>query len=269
MKRLDGKKVANEILQEVGVLAKALPKRVCFIQFGSDAASTAFVQRKSHAAEKMNIQADVVHIESASTSEEAISVVREAVSGEYDGIVVQLPLPAGINTELVINEIPLAQDIDMLSEKAIELFVAGDTERFPPVAGAVHELLQFKKISLEGKKVVVHGLGRLVGLPVTQLLSRQHVPYSTIDIETSEDEKKILLAEADVIITGVGKPHIIKPEMIKEGAVLIDAGTSAENGVLAGDVDPACYEKALFYTPVPGGVGPVTVAVLFRNLFRN
>lgn len=269
MSILDGKKIAEQMLYQVGTLAKALPKRVCFIQFGDDLVSTTFVRRKSRAADRIGIQVDIVHREDVLDTESALVVVRDVVAQEYDGVVIQLPLPAGIDTEALLNEIPLKQDIDMLSAESINLFVSGNTERFPPVAGAVFELLQSEKISFEDKRIVIVGGGRLVGMPVMQLLEQKHIPYDFVDRDTEKDDMNRLLAAADIVITGVGKAGLIDASMIKEGVVLIDAGTSAERGVLAGDVDTSAYEKASFYTPVPGGVGPVTIAVLLRNLFRS
>ena len=134
------------------------------------------------------------------------------------------------------------------------------------IAQAVHEILESCNVSLNGKKIVVAGQGRLVGEPVHLMFNRMKVPHRVIDIKTSKKEKLALLKDADIIISGMGVPHSIKPDMIKKGVVIIDAGTSEQSGKLVGDVDPACGDVASFMTPVPGGVGPLTIVSLLRNL---
>jgi len=267
MNKIDGKTIAEDILRDVGVIANVMQKRVCFIQFGDDASSTAFIARKQRVANQMGIQADVIHEPSINTTEAALTLLAEVVSHEYDGIVVQLPLPYGIDTDEVLNAIPVAQDIDVLGTESLQLFERSQSERMPPVAGAVNAIIVSAQIDLIEKHIVLVGKGKLVGAPIAMLFDRSGIPYDTVDIDTPEDEKIRLLAEADIIISGTGAPHSITADMIKEGVVLIDAGTSEHQGVLVGDIDPSCYDKALLYTPVPGGVGPVTVAVLFKNLF--
>lgn len=267
MNTIDGKKIAQDILRDVGVVANVMQKRVCFIQFGVDAASTDFIARKQRVANQMGISADVIHEPTISTTEEALVLLTEVVSHEYDGIVVQLPLPYGIDTDEILNAIPLAQDIDVLNKESLQLFERGQTERMPPVAGAVNAIISTQTLDLTDKKIVIVGKGRLVGEPITLLFNRLSIPYQNIDIETPEDRREALLAEADIIISGTGAPHSIIASMIKQDVVLIDAGTSENEGVLVGDIDPACYIKASLYTPVPGGVGPITVAILFKNLF--
>lgn len=241
-------------------------KHVCFLQFGNDPASTAFVKMKLALAEKLGIEATIVQKDIATTPE-AVLVLAEVIEKNYDGIVVQLPLPAGMDTDLIIDSIPTEQDIDMLSEDAKTQYRNAATERTAPVAAAVQEILWDNKVILIGKKIVVLGRGRLVGEPIAMLLDRQELPYTVIDIDTPADVRASALLEADIIFSGIGIPHSITPDMIKEGVVLIDAGTSELSGKLMGDIDPACADKASLYTPVPGGVGPITVACLFRNLF--
>lgn len=267
MNKIDGKAVAHEILRDVGVIANVMQKRVCFIQFGIDTASTDFIARKQRVAIQMGIQADVIHEPTITTTEAALTVLQEVINNQYDGIVVQLPLPYGIDTDEVLATIPVAQDIDVLNKESIILFERSQTERMPPVIGAVNAIIITNQIDVVEKNIVIVGLGRLVGAPIAALFDRSNIPYTTITLDTSEKEKIALLQSADIIITGTGTPHCITATMIKEGVILIDAGTSEQNGILVGDIDPGCYKKASLYTPVPGGVGPITVAVLFKNLF--
>lgn len=269
--------IKESLIAELKKLAAQQAKRVCFLQFGNDAASTTFVKMKMKLAEQVGIEA--VHVQKdtrlndavgqGATTAKALQVLGELVGQDYDGIVIQLPLPADIDTELVIDSIPTELDIDMLSEDAKVQYRNATTERTAPVAAAVQEILWDKKVMLIGRKIVVLGKGRLVGEPVAMLLDRQELPYTWIDIDTPTDVRLKALQEADVIISGIGVPHSITPDMIKEGVILIDAGTSEQitTGKLVGDIDPACTDKASWYTPVPGGVGPLTVVCLLRNLF--
>ncbi|HEY0980134.1 MAG TPA: bifunctional 5,10-methylenetetrahydrofolate dehydrogenase/5,10-methenyltetrahydrofolate cyclohydrolase [Candidatus Paceibacterota bacterium] len=266
-KKVDGKAIAEDILRDVGVMAPVMQKRVAFIQFGDDAASTQFIARKERVASGLGIQSDIIHESAVATTEAAIAVLEEAIAHEYDGIVVQLPMPYGIDTDTILNMIPPERDIDVLSKSAIEAFARGQTERMPPVAGAVDAVIKNAQIDLSEKNIVIVGKGRLVGAPIALLFDRMNVPYTALDLETPPEEQKELLLNADIVISGIGVAGHIQPHMVKDGVILIDAGTSEQGGVLVGDVDPACFSKATLYTTVPGGVGPVTVAVLLRNIF--
>lgn len=264
---IDGKKIAEDILRDVNVVAHVMQKRVVFIQYGTDAASTQFIARKERVARQMGIQTDVIHEKDITTTEAALALLADIIGQEYDGIVVQLPLPMGINTDEVLNAIPPAQDIDVLGQMALQAFERGTTERMPPVAGAIDQIIRVRQIALEDKAIVLLGKGRLVGAPIALLFDRLGVSYRALDINTPLDEQRKVLLAADIIISGIGVAGYVRGDMVKDGVVLIDAGTSEHQGVLVGDIDASCYEKASLYTPVPGGVGPVTVAVLLRNIF--
>lgn len=266
--KTDTETIKKDIVEELKKLAALQKKRVCFIQLNDDAATEQFVTIKSRLAKELGIEVEIVK-EHITDTAEAMALLGTVIEKEYDGIVLQLPLPESLDAELLIDSIPTEMDIDMLSEDSKAHYRAADTLRTAPVAAAVQEILWHHKIILVDKKVVVVGRGRLVGEPVMMLLDRQEVPYKVIDIETPEAEKLTYLAEADVVISGSGAGHSIIADMVKEGVVLIDAGTSEQAGKLIGDIDPSCYDKAKFYTPVPGGVGPLTIVCLFRNLFSE
>jgi methylenetetrahydrofolate dehydrogenase (NADP+)/methenyltetrahydrofolate cyclohydrolase len=134
------------------------------------------------------------------------------------------------------------------------------------VVSAVDEILKRNNVSLKKNKFVVAGKGKLVGRPVAVWLAGEGADVLAVDDQTGDINKQ--LKQADVIISGIGKPGFITPDMIKDGVVLIDAGTSEQAGKLAGDIDPACADKASLLTPVPGGVGPVVLSMLFNNLWR-
>lgn len=254
---VDGKHIANILEQELKEQLKNFPqKKVCFILFGDNAASKKFIEMKSKVAIRLGIFVDIVEVPEPVSTSRAMEVVGDAIKNQYDGIVVQLPLPESVESEKILNMIPESMDIDVL----------GNGKKLAPVAQAVKTILDVHKIELKDKKVVIVGNGKLVGEPVSKMLSGMNVSYQVIDKDSGEVVRNKLLAEADIIVSGVGIPGMIKPEMIKEGVILIDAGTSESAGKLAGDIDPVCAEKASLMTPVPGGVGPITVVSLFKNL---
>lgn len=264
---VDGRKIAKDLEEKLSTeLLFSTPKKVCFVTFGGNAATEQFVKMKSRVAERIGIAVEIKSYPEVRTTNEAKEIVSVLGKNDYDGIVVQLPLTSGIDTQTILDEIPPLKDIDVLGTVAKNAYMNGGTNRVPPVARAVQEILESCGIKLTRKKIVVVGRGRLVGEPVHLMLRRMNVLHDVVDIDTPESEKLALLKNADVIISGIGVPHGIKPSMVKQGVVLIDAGTSEQAGKLAGDIDPACEDKASYLTPVPGGVGPVTVVSLLRNL---
>lgn len=264
---VDGNKIAKTLLEKLATeLIFSTPKKVCFVIFGGNSATEQFVKMKSRTAERVGIVVDVKKYSEVKTTAEAVKIVRALGKKDYDGIVVQLPITVGIDTLEVLDAIPPLKDIDVLGSVAKESYAKGQMDRTPPVAQAVKEILYANNIKLSGKKIVVIGQGRLVGEPVHLMFVRMKVPHDIIDIKTNEKEKLAFLKNADIIISGMGVPNGIKPEMIKKGVVLIDAGTSEHAGKLVGDVDPACEKVASLMTPVPGGVGPITIVSVLRNL---
>jgi methylenetetrahydrofolate dehydrogenase (NADP+)/methenyltetrahydrofolate cyclohydrolase len=264
----DGKLIAERIIQDLLRHPKHEKKHITFAIFNNDPASAAFVARKMLLAKRLGVEVDTISRATEST-EEAVAIIEELNDSDTNGIVVQLPLLQELDTEAILNAINPDLDVDLLSQVSIEKFIHGDTKRMPPVAGAVDEILKYYKIQTESKKIVILGQGRLVGIPVGQYFDREGRAVTFVNINTSKEEFTRFLLEADIIVSGIGAPHFLKPDMIQTGVVLIDAGTSFDRGKLLGDVDPSCREKAALLTPVPVGVGPITVAVLFRNLYLN
>lgn len=263
---INGNIIKEVLIEELMPLAEQKKQRVCFLQFGNDSASQKFVAIKMKVATQLGITADVVSSDTQTTVE-AMEVLQAVIAKQYDGVVIQLPVPPSMDVQLLVNAIPVAIDIDVLSTAAIEAFQQGRSNRLPPVAAAVESILKLHGISPVQKNIVIRGKGTLVGKPVAILFDRLDIPYTAIDISTPQTEQLELLSNADIIISGIGVPHSLTADMVKEGVVLIDAGTSEQSGKLVGDIDPACAIKASLYTPVPGGVGPITVACLFKNLF--
>jgi methylenetetrahydrofolate dehydrogenase (NADP+)/methenyltetrahydrofolate cyclohydrolase len=186
------------------------------------------------------------------------------LSADADAVIAQLPLPAGVNAKEVCDAISISEDADVLSISAREKFDRGDAcALLPPVVAAVREIFIQNSVEMKGKKAVVVGEGWLVGKPCATWLEQQG---GDVEVVTRTAGNLIsALSSADILISGAGSPHFIKPEMLKQGVILIDAGTSESGGAIAGDADPACADVCLLFTPVPGGVGPLAVACLFDN----
>src|SRR3989344_504987 len=264
---VDGDAIADEIAQKIKDLAVSSPKkRACFISFGVSTAGRSFVEKKLKIASEIGIVAENRE-ENPKNTAEALSVLKQISSQGYDGIIVQLPVARFLDTAILLNAVPRSADIDVLGDIAINAFINKESKRMPPVARVVEKIFKNYSVNPNGKKIVVLGSGRLVGKPVSIYLKINNIPHVVLDRKTPETERIEQIKSADIVISGIGVPHYIKPNMIKEGVILIDAGTSGEEGRIQGDADPACQEKTTFYTPVPGGVGPITVASLFYNLY--
>lgn len=227
---------------------------------------TSFIKIKRKYGEAIGVHVDEFDFPESIGEENLLNEIQKIINNKkHTGIIIQLPLPAGYDSEKILNAIPQELDVDVLGKKSLEHFISTCVP-IPPVAGAVAHILAGTSTSLVNKKVVIIGHGRLVGLPVSIWFKHQNNIPNIVDVTTDEETKIKLYKEADIVISGIGKPHHLKPEYFKEDVILIDAGTSKQAGVLAGDFDPRCAEIASIFTPVPGGVGPLTVAYLFYNL---
>lgn len=265
--KVDGKLVANTLKQGIKVKKKnGTQKRVAFVIFGEDPGSKQYIGMKKRFAESVGMHADVYEYPEDMSAFEIKHKVSDIVDLQYDGMVVQLPLPEVVNPQEVLNLVPPSMDTDVLAEATKNEYKKKNIDKVPPVARAVLEILNFYNINLDGKEILVVGNGKLVGEPVGNMLDSKNFKYKRIDRDTDEAVQKDLLKNADIIISGAGSPHFIKKHMIKQGVVLIDAGTSEQSGKLVGDVDPDCEEVAQIMTPVPNGVGPVTMVCLFLNI---
>ncbi len=254
---IDGRALANKLKGDLAAKFKPLlPVRLEVVLVGEDPASLKFVEIKERFATALGVAVRRHEFPAEVMAEDLVELLtRLATDPKSQGIIIQLPLPAHLNADELISLIPADKDVDALTTEARVL---------PPVAGAVAEILQSEQVKLTGIKAVVIGKGRLVGAPVAVWLTGEGAEVTVADSKTEHLPE--LLKTADLIVSGVGKPHFIKSEMLKEGVVLIDAGTSEAAGELAGDADPACAAMCHLFTPVPGGVGPITVAKLFENL---
>jgi len=260
---VDGRTIASAILSEVSASIGGRTTIVRAVVVRPSPATQSYLRIKKSRAEEGGMTLEVVKLRDEATEEEIIEAVKAPGA---DAVIVQLPIPEHLNWQRVLNEIPLDKDADVLSDEAYARFMDNVPGALvPPVAAGIVEILARSGIEVKGKKTTVVGKGKLVGLPTGTVLERMGAEVSFVVKETGEEEKLALLKEADMVISGAGAAHIIRPEMLKEGVVLVDAGTSGSGGGVAGDMHPDCAQKAALFTPVPGGVGPVAVSCLFKN----
>lgn len=267
---IDGRAVAKKIEESLkerlsALRLKEMPK-VSFLTFGEDPATKSFLSIKRKVAERIGVDLQIHELPMETLEEVAIGILESLVdSSANNGVVVQLPLPDNLDQDRFLNKISPLKDIDSLSPLTEEKYATGQKAFAPPVALAVEEILRSYDVSLLSKRIAVVGYGKLVGRPVSSWLKRQDLNFEIFDIGSDLDQ----LIEFDIIISGVGKAGLIKKEMVKEGAILIDAGASEVGGEIVGDIEREAYDKASLVSPVPGGVGPVTVVKLFENLLTS
>ena len=258
---IDGKAIAEDMYQ---ALAK---RRTLFegdiklgiVVVGENPVIESFVRTKERNAGRLNVEMVRVNLPETATQEEIIVALKD-VAVRSDAVIPQLPLPPGIDIDAVLSAVPNDKDVDALNPTISE----EDRLVHAPVALAAVEILERGGVAIKGARTVVVGAGRLVGKPSAWLLKHLGANVSMFTLQEGSIED---LQDADIIVSGAGNPGFIKPEHIKEGVALVDAGTSELKKKITGDADPACAEKAAVFTPVPGGVGPIAVAMIFRNLF--
>ncbi len=261
---IDGNKIASRILEKVRADVEALDRKpsVRIVVVGNDPATKMFVLLKQRRAHKVGIEFNVERFPESTSTEEIINSIE---SSTECSIVVQLPLPAHINTSAVLDAVPKGKDADVLSANAYEEFASGSEGALkPPVVGAVQEVLLDSDFNVHGKHAVIVGDGLLVGKPVSKWFENEGAIVDVVTLE--KGDLKNSLSSCEIVVSGAGVPNLIKSDFVKNNCVLIDAGTSEYSGAIVGDIDPACAEKSLIYTPVPGGIGPITVAVLLQNI---
>ena len=266
---MNGKQIAQEIKDELKLQFATFSRRpkLDIVYAGQDPAIESFMKLKLRVAEEVGVEIEIHRFPDTISEEELLTEVKKiAIEENSNGMIVQLPLPNGMNVQEILNAVPSQKDVDMISDEAFQLFVQEKTTLIPPVARAVMEILRRNSIEVKEKKVAVLGKGILVGKPVSVCMKRAEAVLTELD--RSNGDPSPYLQEAEIIVSGIGQPHFIKPEMLKDGVVLIDAGTSEREGGVSGDADPSCAAKCSLFTPVPGGLGPIMVTMLFQNLLE-
>lgn len=257
---INGTTLAKEIKDQLALELVDLPRppSLGFVRSGDDLVAKKFVGMKARTAAELGISVVEVLLPEGADTEAAIAAVKE-VAVKTDGVIVQMPLAKTIDTNKVLEALPIEKDVDAMGERSSALVLT-------PVVGAIaHILNTYKGESfMKGKKAVVVGQGKLVGAPAATWLKAQGAEVSAVTRGSGDLTEQ--LQEADIVVLGAGVPGMVTPNMLKPGVVLLDAGTSEEGGALKGDADPSCADVASLFTPVPGGIGPVAVAMIFKNL---
>lgn len=265
---LDGRKLADEILDKIRkkINKEKLKLTLGVIWVGNDKVSEGFISQKKIACEKVGINFKLFKFPLKIKEDELKREIKKIVKNpNITGIIIQLPLPKRLNAEEYLNLIPEHKDVDVLSEESLGKFYQGVLPILPPTVGGILGILIRYRINLKGKNVVIIGAGRLVGLPLAIQFLREKATTSIINKSTKDVFS--FTKKADILISGVGKLNLIKGNMVKKGVIIIDAGSAFKNGKIYGDVDfNSVIKKVKYITPVPGGVGPMTVSCLIENL---
>lgn len=272
---IDGKTISTQIkdeLKEKVALLKQNGKEVCLavIQVGADPASCVYVNNKKKACEYIGIKSLSYEIPEETTEEELVSLIKKLNDdSSVHGILVQLPLPKHINEDLIIKTISPEKDVDGFHPQNVGALCIGQKGYVSCTPAGIIQLLKRSNIEIEGKNCVIIGRSNIVGKPMALLMLRENATV-TIAHSRTKDLKEIT-KNADILIVAIGKPEFITAEYVKEGAVVVDVGIHRQEGkklcgdVLFDEVAPKCS----YITPVPGGVGPMTIAMLMNNCVQS
>lgn len=267
---LDGKKVKEEVLNEVREENSKLDRKLglVVIQVGNDPASSVYVRQKEKMAESIGANFRHIKLEDNIRQKHLIGLIESLnYDNEIDGILLQLPIPGRFDIEKVINSIDPEKDVDGLTRVNVEKLENGCDGIVPCTPLGVMEMLKYYNIDIKDKNVCVIGRSALVGKPVAELLRNAGGIVSVCHSKTINMEE--ITKRADILVVAVGKKGLVTEEMVKDGAVVVDVGINRVDGKLYGDVDfDAVSKKASYITPVPGGVGPMTIAMLSKNLLK-
>ncbi|MCX8196880.1 MAG: bifunctional 5,10-methylenetetrahydrofolate dehydrogenase/5,10-methenyltetrahydrofolate cyclohydrolase [Candidatus Micrarchaeota archaeon] len=267
---VDGNKLAQEVLSEISAkLEGASPKpTLAFVLVGKNHASEIYAKKKAEDCRKVGINSLLVRLPASFTQAQIINKIRELNADQnVDGIIVQLPLPPKIDENKIIEEISPHKDVDGFHPYNFGNTALGVGKIAPCTAAGVVYLLKKSGIKLEGKHAVVVGRSRIVGKPLSLMLLNENCTVTVCHSKTKGLPK--YTRQADIVCMAVGKPRMLKASMIKKGAIVIDIGINREGEKLVGDVDfGPVSRKASLITPVPGGVGPMTRAMLIKNTFE-
>jgi methylenetetrahydrofolate dehydrogenase (NADP+)/methenyltetrahydrofolate cyclohydrolase len=269
---LDGKSLASTIKAELTIRVAALKAKgitpgLGTILVGDDPGSVSYVNGKHRDCKEVGINSIRFDLPNNATEKDVLAAIADLnASKDCTGYIVQLPLPKGINTQRILEAIDPSKDADGLHPFNLGRLVLGYEAPLPCTPRAIVALLDHYKISTQGAEITVIGRGLTVGRPLGLLLTRKQENATVTLTHTGTKDLAIHTKKADIVIAAIGQSHFLKAEMIKEGAVVIDVGISRTATGLDGDVCPGVYEKASYVSPMPGGVGPMTRAMLLTNV---
>ena len=270
---IDGKAIGRSIEDDLSERVTALRERgvtpsLAVVIAGEDPASHIYVRNKQRACERCGILSTRIDLPSTATQDDILGIVADLNADDsVHGILVQSPAPEGVNELAVAGAIDPAKDVDGFHPSNLGKLVQGVGDGLLPCTPAgVLRMLEESGVALSGSKAVVIGRSRIVGMPMALMLAQRGIDCTVTIAHSRTHDVAALCREADIVVAAIGRPHTVKPGWIKPGAAVVDVGISrADGGGLAGDVDPSVAEVAGWMTPVPGGVGPMTIAMLLSN----
>ena len=267
---MDGKSLKGEILSGLAEEVKALDKvpTLCVIQVGDDEASNVYINQKRKMCNDIGYNFIHEKYDDSITEDELLkNIERFNSNNNIDAILVQMPLPSGINEKSIQNAVNKYKDVDSLNDSNIVDLISGKSSLYPCTACGVISLLDKYGVILEGSNVVIVGRSSLVGMPLFHMLENRNATVTLCHSKTRN--LQCITKNADIIISATGVKGLIKEDMVNNNAVVVDVGITRENGKLYGDVDfDNVSKKASLITPVPGGVGPMTIASLAQNVLK-
>lgn len=267
---MDGKSLKGEILSGLAEKVKALDKvpTLCVIQVGDDEASNVYINQKRKMCNDIGYNFIHEKYDDSITEDELLKNIERFNSNDnIDAILVQMPLPSGINEKSIQNAVNKYKDVDGLNDSNIVDLISGKSSLYPCTACGVISLLDKYGVILEGSNVVIVGRSSLVGMPLFHMLENRNATVTLCHSKTRNLQS--ITKNADIIVSATGVKGLIKKDMVNNNAVVVDVGITRENGKLYGDVDfDNVSKKASLITPVPGGVGPMTIASLAQNVLK-
>ena len=265
MELLDGKKVKNEILEDLKIKISKLDLSLAVIQIGSDEASNVYINEKEKMCDYLNISFKYYQFDSNINEEDILALIDKLNSDQTTGILLQLPIPKKFNLEKLQNAIDYKKDVDGFNDKNVANLYNNRPYLVPCTAKGIITLLEYYKIDMKSKNIVIVGRSNLIGKPLFHLLLNKDATITLCHSKTPN--LSYYTKKADILITGVGKKDLITKGMVKKDAIIVDAGIERADGKLYGDVSFAdVKDKVSYITPVPGGIGPMTIATLATNI---
>lgn len=275
-KLLEGKVLATEIREEIKRTVEGLVAKGCkqpgllALQAGTHASSSWYIEQQEKWAQKLGIYFEKIGPDKLATQENLIKTLKRSQENQrFDGIFLAMPLPEGFDADEVLAHLDPRKDVEGIHPASLGLIVLRRAKLIPPTAYAALRLIESTGIPLRGKRAVIIGQSAIVGRPLQLLLGERRVTTIVCNTGTPVEEIESFVASSDIVVACAGSPNRIKGAWIRPGAVVIDVGTTEVEGKLVGDVEfEKASQRAGFITPVPGGVGPLTVTMLFENLMH-
>ena len=262
---INGKEIAKKIIDRLKELPK--PKKfLAAVLIGENATSLSFLEQKEKTAKELGLDFRLYKLDEEKYTNDSLREEIGKISKQkpVGGLIIQLPLPKKFNSQYILNAISREKDIDLLSERSLGSFYTNRSKILPPSVETLKEIIKEINLDLSNKKIGIVGLGGLVGKPISTWLIGKAKEVLLLDSGSDLNNLK----QMDLVISGVGIAHLIKYEMIKTGAIIVDFGYDFLNGKICGDIDPKIENIASFMTPTPHGTGPILVAKLLENFYK-